>query len=170
MAKIPAAQNVVIPAAGHAVIIDQPRAFIDAVLPFLDSLPKTVAAERRVGSMIRIVTTVALVAAATLAWHDNADAQTFIDHALPPDGRPPFTATLSNHAPLVIGMNVEQTSQALGQPLHYVSGAPRAEIYLALRNLGGSGLISHRDRLFLQFRNGRLTGWKEDYGQNWMWQ
>jgi hypothetical protein len=26
----------VIPAAGHAVNIDQPQAFIDAVLPFLD--------------------------------------------------------------------------------------------------------------------------------------
>lgn len=38
-AKIPASRKVVIPAAGHAVNIDQPRAFIDAVLPFLDSLP-----------------------------------------------------------------------------------------------------------------------------------
>jgi pimeloyl-ACP methyl ester carboxylesterase len=37
-AKIPDAQKVVIPAAGHAVNIDQPQAFIDAVLPFLDRL------------------------------------------------------------------------------------------------------------------------------------
>ena len=37
-AKIPGAAKVVIPAAGHAVNIDQPQAFIDAVLPFLDSL------------------------------------------------------------------------------------------------------------------------------------
>jgi pimeloyl-ACP methyl ester carboxylesterase len=37
-AKIPGAQKVVIPAAGHAVNIDQPRAFIDAVLPFLERL------------------------------------------------------------------------------------------------------------------------------------
>jgi pimeloyl-ACP methyl ester carboxylesterase len=29
---------VVIPAAGHAVNIDQPQAFIEAVLPFLDGL------------------------------------------------------------------------------------------------------------------------------------
>ena len=36
--KIPGAQKVVIPAAGHAVNIDQPQAFIDAVLPFLDGL------------------------------------------------------------------------------------------------------------------------------------
>jgi pimeloyl-ACP methyl ester carboxylesterase len=30
--------KVVIPGAGHAVNIDQPQAFIDAVLPFLGSL------------------------------------------------------------------------------------------------------------------------------------
>jgi pimeloyl-ACP methyl ester carboxylesterase len=39
-AKIPGARKVVIPAAGHAVNIDQPQAFIAAVLPFLDGLPK----------------------------------------------------------------------------------------------------------------------------------
>jgi pimeloyl-ACP methyl ester carboxylesterase len=38
-AKIPGAKKVVIPAAGHAVNIDQPQAFIEAVLPFLDGLP-----------------------------------------------------------------------------------------------------------------------------------
>ena len=38
-AKIPGARKVVIPAAGHAVNIDQPQVFIEAVLPFLDSLP-----------------------------------------------------------------------------------------------------------------------------------
>jgi pimeloyl-ACP methyl ester carboxylesterase len=38
-AKIPGARKVVIPAAGHAVNIDQPQGFIEAVLPFLDSLP-----------------------------------------------------------------------------------------------------------------------------------
>ena len=39
-AKIPGARKVVIPAAGHAVNIDQPQAFIDAVLPFLDAVSK----------------------------------------------------------------------------------------------------------------------------------
>jgi len=38
-AKIPGAQKVVIPAAGHAVNIDQPKAFVDAVVPFLKNLP-----------------------------------------------------------------------------------------------------------------------------------
>jgi pimeloyl-ACP methyl ester carboxylesterase len=37
-AKIPGAKKVVVPAAGHAVNIDQPKAFIEAVLPFLASL------------------------------------------------------------------------------------------------------------------------------------
>jgi hypothetical protein len=86
------------------------------------------------------------------------------------DGRPPFYAWLSNIRPLAFGMDIEQVSAALKRPLQYVSGAPGNEIYLALRNLGGSGLINHHDRLFLQFRNGRLAGWKEDYGRNWMWQ
>ena len=39
-AKIPGDKKVVIPSAGHAVNIDQPQAFIDAVLPFLGGLPK----------------------------------------------------------------------------------------------------------------------------------
>jgi pimeloyl-ACP methyl ester carboxylesterase len=47
-AKIPAAKKVVIPAAGHVVNIDQPQAFIDAVLPFLDSLPQHAIPERMV--------------------------------------------------------------------------------------------------------------------------
>jgi pimeloyl-ACP methyl ester carboxylesterase len=37
-AKIPGARKIVVPAAGHAVNIDQPQAFIEAVLPFLDGI------------------------------------------------------------------------------------------------------------------------------------
>jgi pimeloyl-ACP methyl ester carboxylesterase len=39
-AKIPGARKAVIPAAGHAVNIDQPQAFIEAVMPFLNWLPR----------------------------------------------------------------------------------------------------------------------------------
>ena len=39
-AKIPGAKKVVIPSAGHAVNIDQPQAFIDAVLSFLEAVPR----------------------------------------------------------------------------------------------------------------------------------
>jgi hypothetical protein len=84
--------------------------------------------------------------------------------------RRPFTETLSNTTPLAFGMDAEQTARALGQPLQYVRGRPGNEIYLALRDIGGSGLIPYRHRLFLQFRHGRLAGWKADYGENWMWE
>ncbi len=49
-AKIPGAAKVVIPAAGHAVNIDQPQAFIEAVLPFLDGLPRQAALDERAAS------------------------------------------------------------------------------------------------------------------------
>jgi hypothetical protein len=83
---------------------------------------------------------------------------------------PPFTATLSNNTPLVFGMDAEDAARALGTPLNYIRGRPGDEIFLAFRNLGGSGLFFHKDRLYLQFRNGRLAGWKGDWGHNWMWQ
>lgn len=84
--------------------------------------------------------------------------------------RRPFVETLSNNTPLAFGMDAEQTAHALGQRLQYVKGRPGSEIYLALRDIGGSGLVPYRHRLFLQFRRGRLAGWKEDYGENWMWE
>ena len=52
-----------------------------------------------------------------------------------------------------------------------MSAAVRGEeIYLTFRHIGGSGLFYKKDRLFLQFRKGRLAGWKGDWGHNWMWQ
>src|SRR6202795_4915337 len=49
-AKIPGAKKAVIAAAGHAVNIDQPQAFIEAVLPFLAGLADAAATERLVRS------------------------------------------------------------------------------------------------------------------------
>jgi hypothetical protein len=92
---------------------------------------------------------------------------------LPPIGGPyppPFTETLSNNTPLAFGMNAQEAAAALGTPLNYVRGRPGEEIFLAFRNIGGSGLFTKKDRLFLQFRKGRLAGWKGDWGHNWMWQ
>ena len=83
---------------------------------------------------------------------------------------PPFTATLSNNTPLAFGMDVEDATRALGTPLTYLKGRPGDEIYLTFRTIGGSGLYFHKDRLYLQFRQGRLAGWKGDWGHNWMWQ
>jgi hypothetical protein len=116
----------------------------------------------------RTLLLIAICVAWPAVWSGPAAAQQFA-----PVGGPhslPFTATLSNTTPLVFGMDVEDTSRALGSPLNYISGPPGGEIYLAFRNLGGSGLFNHYHRLYLQFRKGRLTGWKGDWGHNWMWQ
>jgi hypothetical protein len=104
-----------------------------------------------------------------LAWLGPADAAQFTTSGTPPHS-PPFTATLSNNTPLAFGMDVEDVSRALETPLNYISGRPGDEIYLTFRNTGGSGLFLHKHRLFLQFRKGRLAGWKGDWGHNWMWQ
>jgi hypothetical protein len=108
-----------------------------------------------------------MVAAVTMALVVTTAAAQAQQWAPP---RIPFVNTLSNNTPLAFGMDAGQAAQALGQSLQYVRGRPGNEIYLALRNLGGSGLVPYRHRLFLQFRHGRLAGWKEDYGENWMWE
>jgi hypothetical protein len=117
--------------------------------------------------MKRFASTALLLIAASAAQAGPVGAQQMAPVSVP---RAPFTATLSNHTPLVFGMDVADASRALGEPLSYVSGRPGDEIYLAIRDIGGSGLLNHHDRLFLQFRKGRLTGWKADWGHNWMWQ
>jgi hypothetical protein len=118
--------------------------------------------------MSRLPYGIALLIAVSVASPAPASAQQLTPSGAPRS--PPFTTTLSNNTPLVSGMNVEDASRALREPLTYISGRPGDEIYLAIRDVGGSGLFNHNDRLYLQFRNGRLAGWKGDWGHNWMWQ
>jgi hypothetical protein len=106
----------------------------------------------------------AIVVAALMAPTAPAAAQPLIAADVP------FTATLSNTTPLAFGMGVAAAARALDTPLTYLRGRPGDEIYLAYRNIGGSGFFARKDRLFLQFRHGRLTGWKGDWGTNWMWE
>ena len=105
-----------------------------------------------------------LVLAGALATAHSAGAQPLS----PLD--PPFNFTLSNNSPLAFGMPPADAARSLGVPIAWVSGTRGNEIYLAIRDVGGSGFFDRRDRLFLQFRHGRLTGWKGDWGRNWMWQ
>jgi hypothetical protein len=109
-----------------------------------------------------------LLIAISAATGGSASGQQYVPAGVPRST--PFTATLSNNTPLAFGMDVEGVSRALGEPLNYISGRPGDEIYLAFRNLGGSGLLDDHDRLYLQFRRDRLAGWKGDWGHNWMWQ
>lgn len=83
--------------------------------------------------------------------------------------RPRFVATLSNHVPLVFGMNPAEAADALRTTLAYVRGHRGNEIYLAVSDIGGSLFFPRRDHLYLQFRHGRLTGWKGDWNLNETW-
>ena len=71
---------------------------------------------------------------------------------------------VSPGAPLTFGMSEDEASAALGVPLSYVRGSRGNELLLALPNVKGSALTIRSDGLYLQFRRGRLTGWKGDWG------
>jgi hypothetical protein len=75
-------------------------------------------------------------------------------------------AAVPNNTPLSFGMDAEQASRALGTTLIYVRGRPGNEMYLALSNVKGSALANRKDGLYLQFRHGRLEGWKGDWGES----
>jgi hypothetical protein len=78
----------------------------------------------------------------------------------------PALAQWNNNTPLAFGMNVGEASAALGTSLVYVRGRPGDEMFLALPNVKGSALSDRRDGLYLQFRRGKLDGWKGDWGTN----
>lgn len=91
-----------------------------------------------------------------------------------PEPRPfvtatPFTQTLSNTTPLVFGMSAGDAATVLQAPLTYVSGKPGHEMFVVQRVQWGAPFFEREGRLYLQFRNGRLTGWKGDWSRNWMW-
>ena len=78
----------------------------------------------------------------------------------------PAHAQQVNNTPLAFGMNADETSRALGTTLVYVRGRPGNEMFLALPNVKGSALSDRKDGLYLQFRRGKLEGWKGDWGTN----
>ena len=80
-----------------------------------------------------------------------------------------FTQNLSNTTPLVLGMSIADAARALATPLLHVKGRPGDETLLTIRQRDGGGLFERTYRLYLQFRKGRLTGWKADWGTNVLW-
>jgi hypothetical protein len=81
-------------------------------------------------------------------------------------GTSPASAQAANNTPLAFGMNADEAATALGTSLVYVQGRPGNEMFLALPNVKGSALSDRRDGLYLQFRRGKLEGWKGDWGTN----
>lgn len=69
----------------------------------------------------------------------------------------------TNISPLAFGMTADDASRALQGPLLYVRGPPGSEVYLFERRADVPGIYPVADRVFLQFRRGRLTGWKRDW-------
>jgi hypothetical protein len=69
----------------------------------------------------------------------------------------------SNTEPLAFGMTRSEASAALGLPLVYHSGGRGAEIYVARAPAGIPGYHRTDFSIALQFRRGRLTGWKKDW-------
>jgi hypothetical protein len=68
-----------------------------------------------------------------------------------------------NTAPLAFGMTPQEASAALGIPLVHHSGRRGSEIYYAGASEGIPGFYPTDTALALQFRRGRLTGWKQDW-------
>jgi hypothetical protein len=82
----------------------------------------------------------------------------------PAAGQQARLGTPPNGASLMFGMSEDEVSQALGVPLYYVRSRPGDEMVFATSNVKGSALSKRSDALYLQFRRGRLTGWKGDWG------
>jgi hypothetical protein len=62
--------------------------------------------------------------------------------------------------PLTFGMNPQEVEAALGTPLSLVAGRRGSAVYLVVQPTRTPGIYPVDERITLQFRNNRLTGWK----------
>jgi len=76
----------------------------------------------------------------------------------------------SNAVPLAFGMTPDVAAAALGNPLTPVASRRGSDIYYAEGTSVATGfIIRERERLWLQFRRGRLSGWKYDWDRPMAW-
>ena len=76
----------------------------------------------------------------------------------------------SNALPLAVGMTPEAAAVALRNPLTPVAVRGNSDIYYAEGTAVATGLIvRERERLWLKFRRGGLTGWKYDWDRPMAW-
>jgi hypothetical protein len=64
---------------------------------------------------------------------------------------------------LAFGMTKDEVAAVLGAPLSYLSGRPGAEVFIVQQSANIPWYFPSQERLYLQFRRGRLTGWKGDW-------
>ena len=69
----------------------------------------------------------------------------------------------SYNDPFAFGMTREDVEHVVQAPLIYLSGSRGSERYLIQRLSSVPGLYPVDTRIVLQFRRGRLTGWRRDW-------
>jgi hypothetical protein len=70
---------------------------------------------------------------------------------------------------LVFGMTRAQVEAVVQAPLVYLSGARGSERFLVDRGATVPGFYPVDTRIVLQFRGGRLTGWRRDWQMRPYW-
>ena len=71
--------------------------------------------------------------------------------------------------PLVFGMTKAQVARAVEAPLIYLSGPRDSERFLVERPATVPGFHPVDTHIVLQFRRGRLTGWRRDWQMRPYW-
>jgi hypothetical protein len=71
--------------------------------------------------------------------------------------------------PLVFGMSREDVEQVVQAPLIYLSGPRGSERYIIRRTATVPGIYPVDALIVLQFRRGRLTGWRRDWQMRPYW-
>jgi len=71
--------------------------------------------------------------------------------------------------PFVFGMTKHQVARIVAAPLIYLSGPRDSERYLVERPATVPGFYPVDARIVLQFRRGKLTGWRRDWQMRPYW-
>ena len=71
--------------------------------------------------------------------------------------------------PLVFGMTKDQVARVVEAPLIYLSGPRDSARYLVERPATVPGFYPVDTRMVLQFRRGKLTGWRRDWQMRPYW-
>ena len=69
----------------------------------------------------------------------------------------------SSNDPLLFGMTRDEVARLVEAPLIYLSGSRGSERYMVERMSTVPGWYPVDTRIILQFRRGRLTGWRRDW-------
>ena len=72
-------------------------------------------------------------------------------------------AEVSNTYPLAFGMTPDEAAAAIGSPLIPLVQRRGDEIYVVDRYANIPGFYGTGHHVYLQFRKGALTGWKNDF-------